>query len=59
MVSGLAFVDGTHWLANNKDKMQQILNKSMSFFALHDIQVNASKIVVMALNKPYKGTLPL
>ena len=39
--------------------MQHILDTSMSFFDLHDIQINASKTVVMALNTTDDNNPPL
>ena len=50
VISCLAFMDDTDWIAKNKENLQKIIDIAMSFFHLHGIEINPKKSELIAIN---------
>jgi hypothetical protein len=52
MISGIAYMDDTTWIAPSKDNMELILKIADSFYDLNGIKVNKKKSELLVINSP-------
>ncbi|KAF9078961.1 hypothetical protein BGX23_005581, partial [Mortierella sp. AD031] len=50
LISCLAFMDDTDWIARNRENLQKIIDIAMSFFTLHGIEINPKKSELIVIN---------